>query len=142
MPGLPFVGWRLVRQAEVVNLHLPQLEGAFLAVIARLLCKRLVVTYQCDVLLPSGMVNRLANAAVALANHITASLAQIQAPTLVMVGEQDILKGRRFADLIAGCIRGAELAVVPGAGHALCIEKPDIFNSLVLGFIRKHAQPG
>ena len=61
-------------------------------------------------------------------------------PTLVMVGEQDILKGRRFADLIAGCIRGAELAVVPGAGHALCIEKPDIFNSLVLGFINKHTQ--
>lgn len=75
MPGLPFVGWRLVSQAEIVNLHLPQLESALLAVFARLLRKRLVVTYQCDVLLPRGLVNRLANAAVNFANHITASLA-------------------------------------------------------------------
>jgi 3-oxoadipate enol-lactonase len=71
--------------------------------------------------------------------NITARLAEIKAPALVMVGEQDILKGRRFADVIAGCIRGAELAVVPGAGHALCIEKADVFNSLVAGFIGKYS---
>jgi glycosyltransferase involved in cell wall biosynthesis len=77
MPGLPWVGWKLVRQADVVNLHLPQLDAALLAVFARLMGKRLVVTYHCDLQLPSGLVNRLANAAVNLANHITARLAHV-----------------------------------------------------------------
>jgi 3-oxoadipate enol-lactonase len=71
--------------------------------------------------------------------NVTARLYEIRAPTLVMVGELDILKPRRYAEIIAGRIPGAELAVVPGSGHALCLEKPDIFNTLVLGFLAKHS---
>jgi pimeloyl-ACP methyl ester carboxylesterase len=51
-----------------------------------------------------------------------------------MVGEQDILKPRRYAEIIVNAIPGAQLAVVPGAGHALCMEKPAVFNALALGF--------
>ena len=51
-----------------------------------------------------------------------------------MVGEQDILKPRRYAEIITNAIPRAQLVVVPGAGHALCMEKPLIFNSLALGF--------
>ncbi len=70
---------------------------------------------------------------------ITARLPEIKAPTLVMVGEQDILKPRRFAELIAGRIPGAEFVVVPRAGHALCVEKPEVFNTLVAGFLAKYS---
>ena len=70
--------------------------------------------------------------------NITGRLPEIKSPTLVMVGEQDILKPRKYAEIIANHIGGAELAVVPGSGHALCLEKPDIFNTLVLGFLTKH----
>ena len=67
--------------------------------------------------------------------NLTADLHRIQAPTLVMVGEEDILKPRRYSEIIASRIPGAQLVVVPGAGHALCLEKPVIFNALVLGFL-------
>lgn len=77
MPALPFIGWKLLRQADIVNLHLPQFESTILAILARLLGKRLVVTYQCDIQLPSGLVNRLANTVVTLANHVTARLAHV-----------------------------------------------------------------
>lgn len=91
MPSLPIAGWQLMRQAEVVNLHLPQFEAALLALFARLLGKRLIVTYQCDVLLPGGLVNRLANTAVILANHVSASLAHV-----IIVLNQDYAENSPF----------------------------------------------
>jgi len=66
---------------------------------------------------------------------LTAQLPCITSPTLVMVGEEDTLKPRRYGDIIARTIPGAKMVVVPGAGHALCMEQPEIFNSLVLGFL-------
>jgi 3-oxoadipate enol-lactonase len=66
--------------------------------------------------------------------NLTAELPRITAPTLVMVGEQDILKPRRYAEIIVNAIPRAQLVVVPGAGHALCMERPLVFNSLALGF--------
>lgn len=68
---------------------------------------------------------------------ITADLKRIQVPTLVMVGEEDILKPRYYSEIIAREIKGAQLVVVPGSGHALCLEKPTLFNSLVLGFVEQ-----
>lgn len=70
---------------------------------------------------------------------ITPSLSKIIAPTLVMVGEEDILKPRKYAEIIAAAITGAELAIIPHAGHAVCLEKPGTFNDLLLGFILKHS---
>lgn len=69
--------------------------------------------------------------------NITADLPFIKVPTLVMVGEQDILKGRYYSEILAREISGAELVVVPGAGHALCLENPTVFNALVLGFVEQ-----
>ncbi len=66
--------------------------------------------------------------------NLTTNLPRITAPALVMVGEQDILKPRRYSEIIASGIPGAQLAVVPGAGHALCMENPLVFNALTLGF--------
>ena len=71
---------------------------------------------------------------------LTGALHQITAPTLVIVGEEDLLKPRPYAEIIAGEIAGAELAVVPQAGHAVCWEQPGLFNTLVLGFLAKHAE--
>ncbi|MEW5719315.1 MAG: alpha/beta fold hydrolase [Chloroflexota bacterium] len=72
--------------------------------------------------------------------NITAELHRIAAPTLLMVGEEDILKPRRYADIIAREIPHAEYVVIPGAGHAVCWEKWQVFNSLVLGFLAKQAK--
>jgi 3-oxoadipate enol-lactonase len=69
--------------------------------------------------------------------NLTAELHRIAVPTLVMVGEEDILKPRKYSERIAGEIAGAQLVVVPGAGHALCLEAPGVFNALVLGFLAR-----
>ena len=71
---------------------------------------------------------------------ITADLSRIIAPTLVIVGEDDILKSRKYSEIIAEKIIGAELAVIPHAGHAVCIDSPGVFNDLVLGFVLKHCE--
>jgi 3-oxoadipate enol-lactonase len=66
---------------------------------------------------------------------LTKELHRISARTLVLVGENDILKPRKYSERIAREIPGAELVVVPGAGHAVCLEKPALFNSILLGFL-------
>jgi 3-oxoadipate enol-lactonase len=70
----------------------------------------------------------------------SADLHQINAPALVLVGELDAIKPRKYAEIIAGEIAGAELVVIPHAGHAVFMEKPDIFNTLLTGFALKHRE--
>ncbi len=77
MPSMPAWGYPLIRQADVVNLHLPQLDAAPLAVISKWMGKPVVVTYHCDLVLPSGLVNLAANYVSHLANHITAQAADV-----------------------------------------------------------------
>ena len=68
---------------------------------------------------------------------ITADLHRISAPALVMVGEEDILKPRKYAEIIAAQIPNSEFVVIPHAGHAVLWEQAPVFNSLILGFIAK-----
>jgi len=65
----------------------------------------------------------------------TGRLHEITAPTCVIVGERDLLKTRRYAEAIHRAIRGSELHVLPGAGHAVCLESPAVFNATVLDFL-------
>lgn len=73
---------------------------------------------------------------------ITERLPQIAAPALVMVGEDDLLKPRRYAEIIARGIPHSEFAVLPHAGHAVNWEQPGLFNTLILGFLAKLASQG
>ncbi len=68
---------------------------------------------------------------------ITAGLRRISAPALVIVGEEDILKPRRYAEIITSQIPGSEFAIIPHAGHAVLWEQANVFNSLILGFLAK-----
>ncbi len=66
----------------------------------------------------------------------TAELARIGAPTLVVVGEEDTLKPLEpYGRLLAETIPGAELLVVGNAGHAVCIERPQAWNTALLGWL-------
>lgn len=71
---------------------------------------------------------------------LTGELHRIRAPTLVLVGEEDILKPRGYAATIAREIPGAQFLMVPEAGHALCLERPAEFNTALLGFLAQHAR--
>jgi len=62
----------------------------------------------------------------AVAYHDTVSrLGEIQAPTLVLHGGEDALTPLGNAELLAERIPDAELVVIPGAGHAFPLERPE-----------------
>jgi pimeloyl-ACP methyl ester carboxylesterase len=67
----------------------------------------------------------------------TDQLKRITAPTLVIVGDDDYIAVGHAEEFSRGVSNG-QLAVVPGASHLLPMEKPDLFNELVLAFT---AQP-
>jgi glycosyltransferase involved in cell wall biosynthesis len=77
MPSIPFRAWKEIRRAEVVNLHLPQLDAAPISVLARLLGRPVVLTYQFDLRLPSGLINWLANLGSNIANFVSAAMANV-----------------------------------------------------------------
>jgi 3-oxoadipate enol-lactonase len=64
-------------------------------------------------------------------------LRSITAPTLVVVGNQDILTPRGDSEEIAERISGAELAVIAGAAHGLMVEHGTTFNRVVSGFVSR-----
>lgn len=64
-------------------------------------------------------------------------LGEISAPTLVMVGNQDILTPRGDSELLADLIPTAELVVVSGAAHGFMVEHASTFNSTLLGFLAR-----
>jgi pimeloyl-ACP methyl ester carboxylesterase len=61
-------------------------------------------------------------------------LARIQVPVLVMVGDDDIVRLTHTAAFYEALQHG-QLAVVPGASHALPMEKPQEVNRLILDFL-------
>jgi glycosyltransferase involved in cell wall biosynthesis len=75
MPGMPLTAWRLARQADVVNLHVPQLDAAMITLLSRLQGKPVVITYHCDLHLPNGFIHSIANQVSHFANHISARMA-------------------------------------------------------------------
>lgn len=77
MPTMPFAAQREILKADVVNLHVPQLDAAPIALTARVLRRPVLLTYHCDLLLPPGFVNRMANLASDVANHISAMSARL-----------------------------------------------------------------
>lgn len=63
-----------------------------------------------------------------------ARLGEVEAPTLVVVGDDDILTLAHVGELQAG-LADAYVAVVPGTSHAAPMEKPDLVNRLILEFL-------
>jgi len=64
-------------------------------------------------------------------------LADLKSPTLVIVGEQDLLTPPWVCREVADRIPGAEFEIIKGAGssHVVPIERPDEFNHLVTRFL-------
>lgn len=66
------------------------------------------------------------------------SLARVRAPTLVLHGGLDVMAPVAGARLLAEGIPGAELHVVPDAGHAVPLEQPAASADLLLDWVRRH----
>ena len=68
-------------------------------------------------------------------HDVTDRLAEIDRPTLVIVGELDDETPIEYAEFIAARIPDAQLSVIPGAGHLPPTERPDVFNDHVRSFL-------
>ncbi|MGY1828277.1 alpha/beta fold hydrolase [Blastococcus sp. SYSU DS0541] len=75
-----------------------------------------------------------------LAHDTLDRLGGITAPTLVVVGEQDLLTPPWQAKAVADAVPGAryELMTGPGSSHGLHIERPDDLVRLVTAFLNEH----
>ena len=76
---------------------------------------------------------RIALADDSLADHLGA----IEVPTLVIVGNQDILTPRGDSEELAERIPTAELVVISGAAHGLMIEHASTFNRILGDFLSR-----
>ena len=63
------------------------------------------------------------------------SLVDIDVPTLVLVGSQDVLTTQGDSEEIADLVPGAELAVVRGGAHLFMVEQYGGFNRVVTEFL-------
>jgi pimeloyl-ACP methyl ester carboxylesterase len=71
----------------------------------------------------------------ACASHDTLDrLGEVRAPTLVLVGDEDILTPPYFSRELAAGIPGAELRVIERAGHGMPIEHAGAVNRALLEF--------
>lgn len=72
-----------------------------------------------------------------LGMDLTARLSEIKAPTCILVGDEDLIKGSAYAEILRKGIPHAELHILRGAGHAACWERANEFNTIILGFLAK-----
>lgn len=66
---------------------------------------------------------------------LNTELANIVCPTMVVVGNQDVLTPRGDAEEIASLIPTAELVIISGGAHGLHIEHASTFNRILLEFL-------
>ena len=70
--------------------------------------------------------------------NVQADLGHIKVPTCIVSAELDILKPRRYGDLLHRAIAGSEFHLIPDAGHVVVLEKAAEVNTIILGFLAKH----
>jgi pimeloyl-ACP methyl ester carboxylesterase len=67
-------------------------------------------------------------------HYTTSDLSHIEAPTLIIAGESDIVR-RDHTDQLAEAIPKSHKFIVQGAGHGVIYEKAAIVNSAILQFL-------
>ncbi|MEO8499845.1 MAG: alpha/beta hydrolase [Vicinamibacteria bacterium] len=61
----------------------------------------------------------------------------MRAPTLVVCGEEDTITPRAEAEILQRGIKGAELVMIPKAGHLPSMETPEAFNDVLRRFLQR-----
>ena len=67
----------------------------------------------------------------------TPLLREIGVPTLVICGEEDVITPRAEAEILQRGIKGAELVMIPKAGHLPSMERPEAFNEVLTAFLAR-----
>ena len=72
--------------------------------------------------------------------RIAEQLDDITVPTLVVVGNQDILTPRGDSEELAEQLPNAELVVISGAAHGLMVEHATTFNRVLFEFLNRQVR--
>ncbi len=79
----------------------------------------------------------IANAQLGMAKRSdsTPLLKKISCPTLILVGDEDLLTPVAFAENLHRGISNSQLVVIPKAGHLSNLEQPRLFNKAMRDFV-------
>ena len=66
---------------------------------------------------------------------VMGEVANIDIPTLVIVGAEDEMTPVRYAEYLADCIPGAQKAIILGAPHFVQLQQPQAVNAAIAGFL-------
>ena len=69
-------------------------------------------------------------------NYSAQDLAQIRVPVTIVHSEHDEFIKREHAEYMARSIPNAEFVYLPGVSHFAPLQRPEQFNSAILGFLR------
>lgn len=127
---MPTFGWlatQLVREHDVVSLHLPQFDAAGVAARGRLMGKPTTLTYHCDLRLPPGPFNWLVNQVVHVMNRLAG-----------LCSDRVIAYTRDFADHspFLNTFRD-KMEVIPPP-----VELPEVGPGAVAAFAKMHSLDG
>jgi pimeloyl-ACP methyl ester carboxylesterase len=73
---------------------------------------------------------------VVLDPPVNERLGEIECPTLVIIGAEDVADMQAIASHVAASIAGAQLVRVPRAAHLPSLERAEEVSSVLLGFLR------
>jgi 3-oxoadipate enol-lactonase len=133
--------WRLAMaaQAEAVGSSQPAIDGMLPQFFSWTLRPGSVVEQTARRMVAGTSARAVADGhrGMALRPDSTALLGSIDLPTLVIVGEHDVLTTPADARLIAEGVPGARLVSIDQAGHLSNMENPEAFNEALLSFLRQ-----
>jgi 2-succinyl-6-hydroxy-2,4-cyclohexadiene-1-carboxylate synthase len=89
----------------------------------------------------AGLASSLRLAGTGAQESLWARLGELEMPVLAVVGERDEAFRARAEAMAAAVGANAEVAVVPGAGHAAHSEAPEEFVAVVRRFLARNGSP-
>ncbi len=66
---------------------------------------------------------------------IMTKVSQIAVPTLIIVGEGDIMTPIKYSKYMKDQIKGSEMYIIEAAGHSVMLEQFGVFNELVANWV-------
>lgn len=138
-PTFGFVATKLVAQHDVVQMHLPQFDAPGVALRGRLFGKPAVLTYHCDLQLPTGLFNRLVNTVVNFQNNMAGILSNhIVTYTQDYADNSPYLS--RYASKLTPILPPVEMpSPLPGAVEAFAKEHRTREQRPVIGMVTRFA---
>jgi glycosyltransferase involved in cell wall biosynthesis len=138
-PTFGLVATKLVLQHDVVQMHLPQFDAPGVALRARLFGKPAILTYHCDVQLPTSLFNRVVNTVLDFQNNMAGMLANH-----IVTYTQDYADNSRFlsryASKLTPILPPVELPKpIPGAVSAFAENHHTMDRRPVIGMAARFA---